>query len=118
MVAADAGLPRIPCPSVPKEVVLLEPVVVTAPERVGTVVTVAALPEMEPVMRFENVLFPLHVLEFAKRVVEAMVMSAEPLKDTPFMSRAFWSVVAVLALPPILREEVAAYASAVPAEFE
>ena len=53
--------------------------------------------------KVEKVLVPLQVFEFASKVVEAIVMSAEPLKETPLISRAFWSVVAVPALPPILR---------------
>jgi len=44
-VAADAGLPRIPCASVPKAVTLL-PELVTAPDMFAFVVTVAALPVM------------------------------------------------------------------------
>ena len=39
-------MPSTPCASVPKAVVLVLPFVVMAPERVGMVVTVAALPVM------------------------------------------------------------------------
>ena len=65
-------------------------------------------PASEPsVGSVENVLVPLQVLELARRVVEAMVMSVEPLKETPLMRRAVARVVAVLALPPMESEEVA-----------
>ena len=56
--------------------------------------------------RVLNVLVPLQVLELARRVVEAMVMSAEPLNETPLMSRPVARVVAVPALPPMLRVDV------------
>src|SRR5260221_388399 len=55
-----------------------------------------------------NVLFPAKVLLLERSVVEEMVMSAVPLKETPLMRRAVWSCVAVAALPPIESEEVAA----------
>ena len=97
--------------------VTLDPEEVTAPERLAFVVTVAALPEMFPWMVEEKVLVPEKVLESASSVVEAMVMLAEPLKETPLIVRAVWSVVAVLALPPIEKEveEVAISTSAEPA---
>src|SRR5207253_1866478 len=56
----------------------------------------------------ENVFAPEKVLLLAKSVVEAMVMSALPLNEMPLMRRAVANVVAVLALPPMLRVEVAA----------
>ena len=62
----------------------------------------AMRPESEPrIGSVEKVLVPLQVFELARRVVEAMVMSAEPLNETPLMLRAVKSVVAVFALPPI-----------------
>ena len=66
-----------------------------------------------------NVLLPLKVFEFARSVEEAavMVMSAEPLKETLLMRRAVWRMVAVAALPPMLRVEVEVWRSAVPAEL-
>jgi hypothetical protein len=81
------------------------------------------LPEMRPdrepsVGRVVKVLLPLQVLVSPRRVVEAIVMSAVPLKETPLMRRGVWRAVAVPALPPMEREEVAASRSAVPAEFE
>ncbi len=50
-------------------------------------VTVPALPEIEPVMVFPKVLLPEKVLSLARRVDDAavMVMSAEPLKAVPLM---------------------------------
>ena len=63
-------------------------------------VTVPALPEMEPLIVL------VKVLVSARRVVEAMMMFVDPLKETPLMVRAFWSVVAVPALPPMVRVEV------------
>lgn len=54
-------------------------------------------------------LLPEKVLLLASKVEEAavIVMSEEPLKEVPLMLRAVWRVVAVPALPPMLREEVA-----------
>ena len=49
-----------------------------------------------------NALVPEKVLLFASKVVEAMVMLAEPSKETPLMVRGVASVVAVLALPLML----------------
>ena len=49
---------------------------------------------------------PVHLLVSARSVVEAMMMFVDPLKETPLMVRAFWSVVAVPALPPMVRVEV------------
>ena len=51
-----------------------------------------------------KLLVPENVLLLAKSVEEAavMVMSAEPLKDTPLIARAVWRVVAVPALPETL----------------
>ena len=64
-------------------------------------------PESVPrIGRVEKVLVPLHVLEFPRSVVEAIVMSAEPLKETPLMRRAFCRVVAVPALPPMFSVDV------------
>jgi hypothetical protein len=50
-------------------------------------VTVPALPLIEPVMVFPNVLLPEKVLSLARRVEEAavMVMSADPLKAVPLI---------------------------------
>ena len=64
-------------------------------------VTVPALPETEPVIVLENVLLPEKVLLLAKSVEEAavMVMLPVPSKETLLMVRAFWSAVAVDALP-------------------
>jgi hypothetical protein len=98
----------------PKEVTL-EPLEVTAPERLAFVVTVAALPLMEPWIVAEKVLVPLQVFVLARRVVLETVMSAVPLKETPLMRCAVWSWVAVAALPPMESEEVATCAKAVPA---
>ena len=46
-----------------------------------------------------NAFSPLHVLEFARSVVEATVIFAVPSNDTPFMVRAVSSAVAVDAFP-------------------
>ena len=48
-----------------------------------------------------NELLPVKELLFARSVVDAMTMFAEPSKETPLMVRGVWSVVAVLALPLI-----------------
>lgn len=60
-----------------------------------------ALPEIDPVMVLEKVLLPEKVLSLASKVDEAavMVMSCEPLNETPFMLRAVWRTVAEPALP-------------------
>jgi hypothetical protein len=122
-VAVKAGTPvtlvaSTPADCEPKEVTLL-PELVTAPERLALVVTVAALPVIEPTIGLLKVLVPLKVLEFASSVEEAavMVMSAEPLKATLLMLR---EVVRVAAEPPMEKEaeEVATSTSAVPAAFE
>ena len=95
--------PRMPAVWEPNEVVL--PTDVMTPERLALVVTVAALPLMEPVMRLENVSLPENVLLSPRSVVEATTMLAVPLKETPLMVRAFWSAVAVPALPPMESDE-------------
>ena len=64
-----------------------------------------------------NVLLPLKVFEFARSVVEEIVISALPLKETPLMRREVWRVVAVAALPPILRLLVDVWSSAEPVEL-
>lgn len=66
-------------------------------------VTVPALPEIEPVMVLSKVLLPEKVLLLARRVEEAavIVMSAEPLKAVPLMFLEVWRMVAVPALPVI-----------------
>ena len=58
---------------------------------------------------FPRVRLPVKVLSLARSVEEAAVrvMLAEPLKEVPLMVRAVCKMVAVAALPPILREEVA-----------
>ena len=70
------------------------------PLMVRGVVSVAAEPEMLIPCVF------VQVLVSARSVVEAMMMFVDPLKETPLMVREFWSVVAVLALPPMVRVEV------------
>ena len=71
-------------------------------------VTVPALPVIEPVMVLLKVLLPEKVLLLARSVEEAavIVMSADPLKEVPLMFRAFWRMVAVPALPLIEPEMV------------
>ena len=66
---------------------------------IAKVVEVALVRVVLPV----KLLAPEKVLLLAKSVDEAakIVMSAEPLNDTPLMRRAVWSVVAVEALPEI-----------------
>ena len=83
----------------PNDVVL--PTEVTTPERLALVVTVAALPEIEPLMVEVKVFEPEKVFEFARSVEEAavMVMFEVPSKLTPLMVRPVWSAVAVEALP-------------------
>ena len=61
-------------------------------------VTVPAFPLTEPVMVLLKMLVPLNVLVSARRVVEATVMFAEPLKETPLMVLA---VVRVAAEPVV-----------------
>src|SRR3989344_5332434 len=95
---------RVPVPPAEDTTRLVELAVVETEKLV-----VVALPKMLP---------PVQVFELASRVVEATVMLAVPSKETPLMVRAVASAVAVAALPPMLREEVAAKASAVPAAFE
>ena len=83
----------------------VEPVsVVEASE--AEVPTVRILPVSPPL----KVLSPLKVFTFASSVEEAAnsVMSVVPLNDTPLIRRAFWSAVAVPALPlmePVIRDE-------------
>src|SRR3989344_5925146 len=92
------------------------PTEVMTPERLALVVTVAALPE--PVMREEKVFDPENVLLSARNVVEATVMLAVPLKETPLMVRAVSMAVAVAALPPMESVEVATCRSAEPSALE
>src|SRR3990167_4491886 len=94
------------------------PTEVMTPEMLALVVTVAALPETEPVMREEKVLAPEKVLESARSVVEATVMLAVPLKEMPLMVRAVSRAVAVAALPPMESVEVATCRSAEPSALE
>lgn len=57
---------------------------------------------VEPVSRiFAKVCNPLQVFTSERSVVEATTMLALPLKLTPLIVRAVWSVVAVKALPEI-----------------
>jgi len=66
---------------------------------------IAATPVMLPAVPV--MLMPcvfVHVLVSARSVVEATMMFAEPLKETPLMVRAVSRVVAVPALPVMLRE--------------
>ena len=107
---------EVPFPfKMPVRVVLPVPPFATA----TTPVTFAAVPETEPVIVEEKVLVPEKVLLFARSVEEAAVrvISALPLKDVPLMVRAVARVVAVAALPPMLRVEVLVVVSAVPALF-
>ena len=86
---AEEPLPtRMPPSGVVQGYAVALPTVVVTAERLGLVVTGAALPETEPVMREEKVLAPEKVLEAARSVVEATVMLAVPLKETPLMVRA------------------------------
>jgi hypothetical protein len=64
-------------------------------------VTVPALPEIEPVMRLENVLLPEKVLLSARAVEEAavIVMFCEPSKAVPLIFLGVVSVAAEPALP-------------------
>lgn len=59
------------------------------------------MPEIEPVIRDVKVLFPVKLLLLARSVDDAavMVISAEPLNDTPLMRRGVARTVAELALP-------------------
>ena len=67
-----------------------------------------------------KVLSPVQVLVFASSVDDAakIVIGEAPVKETPLMVLPVARVVAVLALPPIERVEVATSSNAVPAEFE
>ena len=64
-------------------------------------VTVPALPVIEPLIVLLKMLVPLNVLLFAKSVEEAAVtvMLEVPSKVTPLMVRPVWRAVAVEALP-------------------
>ncbi len=61
------------------------------------------MPETEPVIRLEKTLFPENVLVSVSNVEDAALRTIfdDPLKETPLIVRAFWSVVTVLALPLI-----------------
>ena len=76
---------------------------------VARVVAVPALPVMLPVIVLEKVLFPLKVLASARSVEEAAVtvIFAEPLNATPLIVREVSRIVAVAALPPMFKLEVA-----------
>ena len=89
-VAVPVGEPKTRLPSA----TLVRPV--PPVETVTVPVTLAAVPEMLIPWVF------VHVLVSASRVVDATVMLAEPLKETPLMVRAVSRMVAVPALPPML----------------
>ena len=90
-------------------------VVVAFPSVKFVIVEVALLTKIPPVKE----LSPLKVLVLARRVEEAalIVMSPEPLKETPLMFLAVSNSVAVPALPPMFNVEVEVKARAVPPEL-
>ncbi len=87
VIAPFTTAPSTPAFWVPKEVTLLEPVVVMTPESVGTVVTVAALPEMliesgEEVETEANVFTPVaYKRPEAAEILEEVAMPPKPIAE-------------------------------------